>query len=142
MSQENTKQLPEIRQTATLRAPISKVWDAVATSEGIAAWFMPNDFQPIVGFEFHLNSGPYGMSPCKVTEIDPPRRLSFRWAADWTITFELAETAEGTTEFTLIHAGWDAEGVTEFGESHRIVRDRMNHGWSGLLHKLGVYVEG
>ncbi|MBB5322950.1 uncharacterized protein YndB with AHSA1/START domain [Anoxybacillus tepidamans] len=36
--------LPDIRQTVVFRALIQKVWQAVATSEGLAAWFMPNDF--------------------------------------------------------------------------------------------------
>lgn len=46
MGNHNTQgTLPDIRQTLVLNAPIQKVWDAVATSEGIAAWFMPNDFR-------------------------------------------------------------------------------------------------
>ena len=132
--------LPDIRQTSILNAPIQKVWKAISTSEGIAAWFMPNDFQPIVGFEFHLNAGPYGMSPCKVTEVDPPNRVSFHWGKDWTLTFELVEQ-DNKTVFTLIHSGWDANGVTEFGENQSIVRDRMDQGWVGLCKKLGEYVE-
>ncbi|UUZ82016.1 SRPBCC domain-containing protein [Paenibacillus sp. P26] len=140
MDNHKSSTLPDIRQTEVFNAPIQKVWDAVATSEGIAAWFMPNDFQPIVGHEFHLNAGPFGMSPCKVTEIDPPRRLSFRWGKDWTLTFELAEV-EGKTQFTLIHSGWDADTVTEFGQPHTVVRDQMNAGWGGLAKKLGAYVE-
>jgi uncharacterized protein YndB with AHSA1/START domain len=132
--------LPDIRRTMVFNAPIQKVWDAVATSEGISAWFMPNDFKPEMGYEFQLNAGPFGMSPCKVTELDPPNRLSFHWGKEWTLTFELKD-AEGRTEFTLIHSGWDAEGVTEFGETHAVVRDRMNNGWVGLVDKLKQYVE-
>lgn len=136
MSNNSTTSLPEIRQTQVYKAPISKVWAAVATAEGLAAWFMPNDFEPIVGHEFHLNAGPYGKSPCKVTEVTPPQRLSFQWGKDWLITFELKDLG-AETELTLIHAGWDANQVTEFGESHRVVRDRMDGGWVGLLAKLG-----
>ncbi|EHL79250.1 SRPBCC family protein [Bacillus smithii] len=134
------KNISDIRHTYVFNAPIQKVWEAVSTSEGLAAWFMPNDFQPIVGHEFHLNAGPYGMSPCKVVEIDPPHRLSFRWGKDWTLTFELKEL-DGKTEFTLIHSGWDANKVTEFGESHTVVRDRMDQVWSRLGKSLGAYVE-
>ncbi|HEX7056886.1 MAG TPA: SRPBCC domain-containing protein [Bacilli bacterium] len=141
MSDQTANTLPDIRQTVTFNAPIKKVWDAVATSEGIAAWFMPNDFQPVIGHEFHLNAGPYGMSPCKVTELDPPNRLSFRWGQDWTLTFELREVA-GKTQFTLIHSGWDAAKVTEFGQPHPVVRENMNQGWDGLVKKLGAMVEG
>lgn len=140
MSNKTENNIPDIRQTVMLNAPIQKVWDAVSTAEGMSAWFMPNDFQPVVGHEFHINAGPFGMSPCKVTEIDPPHRLSFNWGKDWTLTFELTEV-EDRTEFTLIHAGWSDDEVTEFGESHGIVRDRMNGGWVGILQKLSTYVE-
>jgi uncharacterized protein YndB with AHSA1/START domain len=142
MSSNSSNTLPDIVQKKLFKAPIQKVWNAVATSEGIASWFMPNNFQPEVGYEFHLEAGPFGKSPCKVTELDPPNKLSFQWGeSGWLITFELAEQ-DGQTEFTLIHSGWSAEGVTEFGEPHAVVRDRMNGGWIGLVGKLGAIVEG
>lgn len=137
----NTKNtLPDIRQTVVLNAPIQKVWSAVSTAEGMSAWFMPSDFQPVVGHEFHINAGPWGKSPCKVTVIDPPNRLSFNWGKDWTLSFELTDI-EGKTEFTLVHSGWTAGEMTEFGEPHDIVRDRMNGGWVGILQKLKATIE-
>jgi len=138
--ENQTNTLPAVRQTLVLNAPIQKVWSAVATSEGIAAWFMPNDFKPEAGYEFHLEAGPFGKSPCKVTEIDPPNRLSFAWGKDWTLTFQLVDLS-GKTEFTLIHDGWDPNKVTEFGQSHAAVREHMSQGWVGLVQKLGQYVE-
>lgn len=140
MESKNQKPLQDIRKTQLLNAPIQKVWDAVATSEGISAWFMPNDFQPVVGHEFHLEAGAFGKSPCKVIEIDPPHRLSFEWGKDWTLTFELIER-DNQTEFTLIHSGWDADKATEFGQSHAMIRERMDNGWVGLLKTLSEYVE-
>ncbi len=138
-TQANT--LPDIRQTSVFNAPVQKVWTAVSTSEGIASWFMPPlDFVLEVGHEFQLDSGPYGKSPCKVTVVDPPNRLSFKWGKDWTLTFELAEKGD-QTEFTLIHSGWTAGMPTEFGEPHEVVRERMNGGWVGIAQKLGAYVE-
>ncbi|MBA4493906.1 SRPBCC domain-containing protein [Paenactinomyces guangxiensis] len=112
-----------------------KVWKAVSTSEGIAAWFMPNDFQPKVGHEFTLQS-PFGPSPCKVLELDPPKRLSFAWdESGWRVTFELTEL-EGKTEFTLIHSGWGKpdEIVAKPSEKNSVIRDRMNKGWEGLVN--------
>ncbi|CAM3931587.1 SRPBCC domain-containing protein [Cohnella lubricantis] len=136
-----TNALPAIRQTQLLNAPIAKVWPAVATAEGIAAWFMPGDFQPVVGHEFHLEAGPFGRSPCKVTEVDPPHRVSFRWGKDWTLTFELKEVGGSQTEFTLIHDGWNADTLTEFGQPHPVVRENMAGGWKGIGRKLAEYVE-
>ncbi|MWV42416.1 SRPBCC domain-containing protein [Paenibacillus sp. HJL G12] len=140
MSVSSNNTLPDIRHTGIFNAPIQKVWNAVATSEGLEAWFMPNDFEPIVGYEFHINAGPYGMSSCKVTEVGPPRLLSFTWGKDWTLTFELKEL-DGKTEVTIIHSGWNEDMVTEFGQPHPAVRGVMDQGWAGLHQKLGEYVE-
>lgn len=137
-STQNT--LPEIRQTLVMNAPIEKVWNAVSTAEGIAAWFMPNNFKPELGYEFHVDAGPFGKAPCKVTELNPPTRLSFEWTEDWTVTFELVDL-EGKTEFTLIHAGWDPNKVTAFGQTHVLVRERMAGGWVGIVRKLASIVE-
>lgn len=136
----NTGPLPEIRHTITINAPFYKVWEAVATSEGLGAWFMKNDMKPEVGNQFHLQAGPFGESPCTVTLIEPRQRLSIDWGKDWTLTFDLSDLG-GSTEFTLVHGGWRAEEVTEMGESHQVVRDRMDQGWAGLVKKLAAYVE-
>jgi uncharacterized protein YndB with AHSA1/START domain len=124
--------LPEIRKTIVLNAPIEKVWEAVSTADGIASWWMPNTFEPILGHEFVLHAGPYGDSPCKVTELDPPRRVGFDWGKDWHLSFEL-KRLEDKTEFTLIHSGWDPEKVTEFGQPHPMVRDIMDSGWENIV---------
>jgi len=141
ITHENAKQLPDIRRTITVKASIERVWAAVATSEGLAAWFMPNDLEPRVGHTFHIDAGHWGSSPCEVTVVEPPRRLAFRWDKDWTITIELTEL-QGSTEVTLIHSGWGAEGETRFGEPHTVVRERMSNGWVGLLNSLKKQLEG
>ena len=136
----NLENFAEVRKTIMIDAPIEKVWGFVATAEGIATWFMPNDMQPVEGKEFILQAGPWGNSACKVVEVNPPNRLSFEWGAEWLITFELAEQ-DGQTELTLIHAGWDEDKQTEFGEPHAEVRSRMSGGWNGLVAKLKKIVE-
>ncbi|WP_058300783.1 SRPBCC family protein [Gorillibacterium timonense] len=133
--------LPDIRRTITLNAPIDKAWKAVSTAEGMAAWFMPSNMEAVVGHEFLLEAGPFGQSPCRVTEVEPPNRLSFRWGKDWTLTFELHELEPGKTEFTLIHSGWSADQVTEFGQPHSVVRENMAGGWVGIVAKLAKLLE-
>ncbi len=134
--------IPEIRKTVVLNAPIEKVWKAVATSEGIAAWWMANTFEPIVGRDFILHAGQFGDSPCRVTEIDPPNRIGIDWDKDWHIAFELKKLEDGKTEFTLIHSGWDAEKVTAFGQPHSVIREVMNGGWESIVKEnLVKYVE-
>ncbi|MGE7907295.1 SRPBCC family protein [Peribacillus sp. NPDC094092] len=141
---ENQHTLQDIKKTVILEAPIQQVWDTVSTAEGIASWFMPNDFQPKVGHEFHVQS-PFGPSPCKVTELDAPHRLSFSWDTDgWSISFILKEL-DGKTEFTLIHGGWkEPETILpKPNEKSSVIRDRMDQGWEQIVHaKLKKVVEG
>ncbi|MDQ6418759.1 SRPBCC domain-containing protein [Paenibacillus sp. LHD-117] len=139
-NQSQTK-LPDVVQEVVIGAPVNKVWEAVSTSEGIAAWFMPNDFQAELGNVFHVDAGPFGKSRCEVVELDPPKRLAFKWDKDWTVTFQLEEV-EGGTKFTLTHGGWDEDTATAFGEKHAIVRERMAGGWVGIVKKLVEYVQG
>lgn len=140
MQGNNQETIPQIRHSIVMNAPIQKVWGAVSTSEGIAAWFMPNTLQPVLGSEFTITDQNFGTSDCKVIELDPPTLFSFTWGKDWTITFELHEL-DGKTEFTVIHAGWDAEKVTEFGMPHTMVRGIMDKGWESLVQKLAKFIE-
>ena len=133
----------DINQTVVFEAPIQKVWETVSTSEGIAAWFMPNDFKAELGHEFHLQS-PFGPSPCKVVELNPPTSLSFTWDVEgWIITFTLKELGTNRTEFTLIHAGWKSaeEILPKANEKSGVIRERMNHGWTQILEKLKKVVQ-
>ena len=127
--------LPEIRKTIVISAPIEKVWKAVSTSDGMAAWWMANTFEPLVGQKFVLKAGSYGDSQCQVTELEPMNRLGFDWDSDWHLTFELKNLGDNQTEFTLIHAGFDAEKSTAFGQPHTVVRDIMNGGWEKIVNE-------
>ncbi|MCM3039863.1 SRPBCC domain-containing protein [Paenibacillus motobuensis] len=140
MDNNMDQKLPDIRHSVLVNAPISKVWSAVSTADGLSAWFMPNDLEAVVGHEFQLNAGPFGLSPCKVTLVEEPNRLSFNWGKDWTLTFELSDREE-QTEVTVIHSGWSADQVTEFGQPHTVIRGNMDGGWSGLVIKLKTYLE-
>ncbi|MED3729253.1 SRPBCC domain-containing protein [Priestia filamentosa] len=134
--------LQDIKQTVVIEAPIQKVWEQVSTADGIAAWFMPNDFLAEVGHEFHLQS-PFGPSPCKVTELDPPNRLSFTWDTEgWFVSFILKELEE-KTEFTLIHGGWKQrdELMNKANEKASVIHGRMSGGWVGILGNLRRTVE-
>lgn len=138
---EKQGNLPEIRKTIIVDASIEKVWEAVSTSDGIAGWWMPSTFEPILGKEFVLHAGPYGDSPCKVTELVSHNRVGFDWGKDWHVLFELQQLAGGKTEFTLVHSGWDAEGVTEFGQPHTAIRGHMEDGWEKIVkEKFPAYL--
>ncbi|KAA9005822.1 SRPBCC domain-containing protein [Paenibacillus spiritus] len=135
MDQTERNKLEDVKQTVVVEAPIEKVWAKVATAEGIAEWFMPNDFVPEEGHEFHLRS-PFGPSPCKVLAVEPPTRLKFSWDTDgWIITFELSDLGEGRTEFTLTHGGWGYpdDVLPKANEQASVVRERMGQGWVAIV---------
>lgn len=128
---------PEIRKVVLLNANIETVWAAVATSEGINSWFMPNDFKPEEGFGFTIES-PFGPTPCKVQKIDEPNHLQISWGeADWVVSFDLKDLGE-KTEFTLVHFGWGEpdEKIQGLGPdmTNLEVRNVMDMGWDGLLN--------
>lgn len=131
---EMQENLPEIRKTVILNAPIEKVWKAISTAEGIAAWWMSNTFEPVLGKDFVLHAGPYGDSPCTVTELDAPNLVGFNWDKEWHLTMELRELEDRKTEFTLIHSGWTTDKLN--------VRETMNGGWEKIVkEKLPSYIE-
>ncbi|MFC4559720.1 SRPBCC domain-containing protein [Virgibacillus kekensis] len=128
------EKLPDIHKTVILDASIVKVWKAVSTSEGIAGWWMPNTFEPVLDKEFILHAGPYGDSPCKVTVLDPRNRVGFDWDKGWHLTIELSELEDGKTEFSLVHSGWTPEQAK--------IRETMNGGWEKIVKEdLPMYLE-
>jgi uncharacterized protein YndB with AHSA1/START domain len=95
----------DIDATVTYPHPVDRVWAALTSSEALAAWFMPNDFKPVVGHRFTFRTRPAramgfdGIVRCEVLELAPPRRMVWSWAGgniDTTVTFTLEESAGGT----------------------------------------------
>lgn len=125
--------MPQIEKVVMLKESKDKVWHAIRTSEGTTSWWMPNDLEAKLGKEFTLYAGEYGASPCKVTELNPKDSLSFDWGKDWTITFQLKQIDDSTTEFILIHSGWDEEKETEFGQPHSVIQGFMDDGWEEIV---------
>ncbi|EJY55459.1 Activator of Hsp90 ATPase 1 family protein [Alicyclobacillus hesperidum URH17-3-68] len=128
-------QFADIQKEVVIDAPIYSVWPFLATSEGLAKWFMPNTFEPVVGHAFVLHAGPYGDSPCKVTAVDPPYRVAFDWDEHWHLELALRPVNDAKTQLTLIHSGWMEEGVSPLGQPYSKVREVMDMGWERKLHE-------
>jgi uncharacterized protein YndB with AHSA1/START domain len=68
--------------TIELDAPPERVWDAIATGDGLSSWFLPSDVEEREGgaVAFHMGDT---SSEGTVTGWDPPRRLVYEedWAA-------------------------------------------------------------
>ena len=131
-----------IRKEVFFPHPQEDVWAALTDPHALAEWLMPNNFEPVVGrkFRFHVDRmpGPYsGGSECEVLEVDPPRRLAYRWAClrkdqtkspppttvTWTLTPE-----SGGTRLVLEHSGLEHESLW--------LRFSMNMGWGRMINKL------
>lgn len=138
---ESTTKLPDIVQVRTLNVPIKKVWDVIAASDGIAAWFVLNDFKPVKGHEFHVEmEPPQGTTACKVTDIQPPSRLAFDVGKDWNWAFDLKDR-NGRTELTFIWSGWDKNKSSEFGMPHTTLHAHLFEGTYVLIKKLARTAE-
>src|SRR5579871_6973181 len=95
------------------------VWEYLTKTELIAQWLMPNDFLPVVGYEFRFTIKPIpefefdGIIYCKVLEIVPLKKLVYTWKGgpgdgttnlDSVVTWTLVEKNNGT-ELLLEHTG-------------------------------------
>lgn len=117
------------------------VWRAIATSESLAGWMYPNNFEPKVGhrFTFEVPAKPEvgfeGLSiQCEVLVCDVATRLVFSWAAghlkDTKVSFELQPEGIGT-RLLFEHSGFDT--------SHPFGKQAFHgarHGWGTMLDKL------
>jgi uncharacterized protein YndB with AHSA1/START domain len=99
-----------MNQTVTLEVfyPHSpeRVWQALTDRRALAVWMMDNDFEPRLGHKFHFRQGTLpGLETsidCEVIELEPPKRLAYRWQDCQTecptiVTWTLTATAGGTT---------------------------------------------
>ena len=108
-----------------------QVWRAIATSEAMEQWLMPNDFQPVVGhvFQFRTDPGPGfdGIVNCEVLEVDEPNRLSYSWRGgpvDTVVTYTL-EPIELGTRLRFTQTGFK-------GIKARLVSLMLGSGWKKI----------
>jgi uncharacterized protein YndB with AHSA1/START domain len=125
----------DIDATATYPQPVDRVWEALTSSDALAAWLMPNDFKPVVGHRFTFRTRPApgfdGIVRCEVLELDPPRRMVWAWAGgniDTTVTFTLEETADAGTRLRMHQVGFHGLGA-------QLTRRILASGWPGILRK-------
>lgn len=115
--------------------PVERVWRAVTESEAIAAWLMPNDFEPVVGRKFQFRTKPQGgwdgIVDCEVLRVDPPRELAYSWkgdALDTVLTISLEPIASGT-RLRLAHSGFR-------GFKAVLISLLMGSGWGSITRKF------
>jgi uncharacterized protein YndB with AHSA1/START domain len=123
----------ELRFVRELSHPVAKVWEAVTTPAGLAAWF-PFD---VVGeratgaplrFVFRDGEGPEFSG--SMVEFTPESAMELVWEGDETLRLELAAAASGCV-LTLIN---------RFDEIGKAARDAA--GWHACLDALQASLDG
>ena len=140
----------EITVEAVLPHSPDTVWKALTTSEVIADWLMPNDFEPTTGKRFTFQTQPVGnwdgVVKCEVLEIEANRRLVYSWVGgsdanpgygaklDSVVTWTLTPVEAGT-RLRLVHSGFRSpENDLAFGA--------MSPGWSRIIERISRTLEG
>jgi uncharacterized protein YndB with AHSA1/START domain len=115
--------------------PIERVWQAITSSEAIAAWLMPNDFQPRVGHKFQFRTKPQGgwdgIVHCAVLACEPPRKLSYTWKSnmlDTVLHITLEPLGADRTRLILEHQGFS-------GMKAVLLSFLLGSGWGRILRK-------
>jgi uncharacterized protein YndB with AHSA1/START domain len=124
-----------------------QVWEAVATENGMNAWFMPTTVQERVGGRVEFFMGDTS-SAGHITDWDPPRRIAYEepdWAAlgghaDADVTplateFLVEAQSGGTCIVRVVSSafGTGAEWEREFFEE-------MEKGWTPFFDNMRLYL--
>lgn len=117
---------PAISLSVTVKAPVSAVWKAWTSNEGVTSFFAPEaevDARP--DGAFHIYMDPYGKPGLKgadtmqVLAVEPEQLLSFTWNApphlpqarsQRTVVILRFAPSGDNTELTLTHLGWGSTG--------------------------------
>jgi uncharacterized protein YndB with AHSA1/START domain len=125
--------------------PPEAIWEYLTNAELMSQWLMPNDFQPIIGYDFQFKIKPIpqfdfdGIVYCKVLEIVPFKKLSYTWKAgpgdgiinlDSIVTWTLI-TKDNGTELLLDHSGMMINDGIYSG---------MNTGWQQNIKKIDTLI--
>jgi uncharacterized protein YndB with AHSA1/START domain len=114
--------------------PPERVWRAIATKDGLAAWLADGDFEGRLGgqvrFEFTEDQTVTG----EVLVWDPYTELTHTWVINGevssTVNYRLVETGDGTS-MTLTH--------TKLPEA---MAGGYRPGWHAYLERLNQAIEG
>jgi uncharacterized protein YndB with AHSA1/START domain len=142
-----------IEKKIMLRAPVVRVWRAIADAEEFGAWFgvrLHKPFTPGARVDGQLLATGYENVKLELTveRVVPERLLSFRWhpfavnpRIDYSVEpttlveFHLEETAGGTV-LTLVESGFERIPISRRAEAFK-----MNaQGWAAQMENIERYL--
>ena len=143
-----------IEKKVVLRAPISRVWDAIADSNKFGEWFgvkLEQPFTPGSTLKAQMTKKGYEKFnfDMQIDRIEPQRYFSYRWhpyaidpKQDYSsepltlVEFLLEEVKDGTA-LTIIESGFDRLPAARRAEAFRM----NDGGWTGQAKQIAAYVE-
>ena len=148
-----TLETDRIERVVTIAATPERVWDVITTPEHVSTWFgtgspITIDLRP--GGEMLLDHGAHGRYRTVFVEVDPPRRLSYRWAEGYPdalatdvsstlVEFTVTPISANETRLTVVESGFNTLVVPEGREF--VSYNGHASGWSGILAKVAAYAE-
>lgn len=129
-----------IEQSILISAPPERVWVFLTEPEYVSQWLGCMRYAKDIGHVFYMQQDESkrnaddieGATHCEILKLDEPSLFSFSWympdTPATTIQIRLAE-ADGGTEVTLIHDGWDQFDAKVI----RDIRDALAGGWKSFV---------
>jgi uncharacterized protein YndB with AHSA1/START domain len=142
-----------IEKSIVLRAPRSRVWQALTTPDEFGRWFgarLAGDFTPgaCVTGQITTPGHEHFRFELVIDKVEPEVLLSYRWhpyavdpAVDYAnepmtlVEFRLAEVADGT-QLTVTESGFDRIPLARRAEAFRM----NEQGWAVQLQNIQGYV--
>mgnify|MGYP001608046094 CR=1 FL=1 len=152
----NTTTTDRIEKQITIKAPLSRVWDAIADAEKFGEWFKVDmsgqKFTPGKLVQAKMTYPGYEGMPFEVVidRIEPPQLFSFKWhpydidpnvdssGEPMTLIEFRLEEVDGGTRLTVTESGFDTIPLGRRAEAFRSNRE----GWGIQVRNLEAYVTG
>ncbi len=141
--------MDEVRDTiareVVVKAPIARVWELLTDPQQLTHWYPGARLEPHVGAAATFNCGAAAPYYGVVEQVDPPRRLAWRWCL--TAGVPVGQGPTTRVEITLSSAGDDTHvRLTESGFAALSPEERArcqpgnDAGWEMLLGDLASQV--
>jgi uncharacterized protein YndB with AHSA1/START domain len=148
-----TASTDRIEKSVTLRAPRSRVWQAIADAEKFGAWFGVKLAGPFAAGQAVRGTITYPgyehlTMELQIDRIEPEHHFSYRWhpyavtaETDYSlepttlVEFDL-EDADGGTRVTIVESGFDAVPLARRAEAFKM----NSGGWAEQIENIERYV--